>query len=136
MTVPIKKYEVAIGPVTGHNLQGYQSSSHTPSIRMCTYQSTFKFQQQHLGREKAWPPSCFSSYEQLDLRVKREKFVQLTHRAQFKDTGGCSRKGVMKWVEEAKSDPQYYTVHFGCVFGGKGYASKATGQQSHQRYIQ
>ena len=112
-------------------MQGYQSSSHVirrvygcaPISQLSNFNSNI-----WAGKKHGHPADSVSTNSSLDLRVKREKFVQLTHRAQFKDTGGCSRKGVLKRVEGAKSDPWYYTVHFGCVFGGKGYASKATGQ--------
>ena len=79
---------------------------------------------------------CFSSYEELDRRVKeyqKEKFVQLTHRDSR--TLQTARKRVPNRVEGAKSALKYYTVHLACVFGGKRYASKATGQRSRQRYI-
>ena len=60
-----------------------------------------------------------------------ERFVQLIHRDSR--TLEMAKKRVPKRVALAKSDLVYYNIHFACVFGGKKYVKKGTGERPNQR---
>ena len=75
----------------------------------------------------------FSSYKELDEKVKayeKSRHVQLTHRDSR--TLEASRKRVPKRVESANKALVYYSVHLTCVFGGKKYVNRGTGERKLQ----
>ena len=74
----------------------------------------------------------FDSYDDLIFKVKAFKkamSVQLTHRDSR--TLEAAWKRVPKHVEVTKAELIYYSIHFACVFGGKKYKNKGTGQRTH-----
>ena len=74
----------------------------------------------------------FDSYDDLIFKVKAFKkamSVQLTQRDSR--TLEAARKRVPKRVEVTKAELIYYSIHFACVFGGKKYKNKGTGQRTH-----
>ena len=72
----------------------------------------------------------FPSYANLKDKIKQyevERFVQLTHRDSR--TLEMAKKRVPGRVACADKELVYYTIHFACVFGGKKYLRKGTGQR-------
>ena len=79
---------------------------------------------------------CFSSYSDLESKVKsyeKSRSVQLTHRDSR--TLEAARKRVPKRVEGANAELKYYSIHLTCLFGGKKYKSKGSGERVHLRYV-
>ena len=75
----------------------------------------------------------FSSYSDLDAKVKsyeKSRSIQLTHRDSR--TLEAASKRAPKRVEGAKPELKYYSIHLTCVFGGKKYKSKGSGERLHQ----
>ncbi len=76
----------------------------------------------------------FSSYTSLEEKIKqyeKERYVQFAHRDSR--TLEMAKKRAPGRVACAKKELVYYTIHYACVFGGKKYQKKGTGQRSHQR---
>ena len=75
----------------------------------------------------------FNSYQELEDRVKayeESSFIQLYRRDTR--TLAAARKRVPRKVERAKKELVYYSIRFACVFGGKTYQNKSTGQRPRQ----
>ena len=124
MSTPFQNYiEVAIGPVAGRYYCGYWSGS---SVYAPCYE-LWKMTAFVVGEK-------FGSYEDLQKKVdvyQKEKYVQLTHRDSR--TLDAASKRVPKRVEIANKELRYYAVHLACVFGGKKYRNKGSGQRPSQR---
>lgn len=75
----------------------------------------------------------FSSYEQLQAKIKLYECIQLSHRDSR--TLEAARKRAPNRVEGANKNLKYYTIHMVCVFGGKKYKNRGTGQRAYQRYV-
>ena len=76
----------------------------------------------------------FTSYKCLQEKIKQyeaEKCVQFTHRDSR--TLETAKKRVPGRVACANKELVYYTIHYACVFGGKNYQNKGTGQRPHQK---
>ena len=75
----------------------------------------------------------FSTYGDLEDKVKRyEKSaaVQLTHRDSRTLEGMRTR--APNRVKKANSQLVYYSIYLSCVFGGKNYKNKGSGQRGTQ----
>lgn len=78
----------------------------------------------------------FSSYKELEARVKlyeASHSVQLSHRDSRTLQG--AKKRAPHRVAEANSDLLYYTIRLVCIFGGKKYQNRGTGERACQRYV-
>ena len=75
----------------------------------------------------------FSTYHDLQAKVKtyeRLAAVQLTHRNSRTLEGMKSR--APNRVKTANPQLVYYNIYFSCVFGGKKYKNKGSGQRGTQ----
>ena len=75
----------------------------------------------------------FSSYRDLQAKVKtyeKSAAVQLTHRDSRTLEGMKSR--APNRVKTANPQLVYYSIYFSCVFGGKKYKNKGSGQRGTQ----
>ena len=75
----------------------------------------------------------FSTYGELQAKVKvyeRLAAVQLTHRDSRTLEGMKSR--APNRVKEANPQLVYYNIYLSCVFGGKKYKNKGSGQGGAQ----
>lgn len=73
---------------------------------------------------------CFSSYKELEERIQQyedDKYVQLGHKDSRTLEG--AKKRAPKRIESANKDLLYYSIHLTCVFGGKKYKQRSTGQR-------
>ena len=59
-------------------------------------------------------------------------YSQLVHRDSR--TLEAAAKRVPKKVEKANKELVYYTINLTCVFGGKKYQNRGTGERPQQRY--
>jgi len=76
----------------------------------------------------------FSSYSDLEDKVKayeESRSVQLTHRDSR--TLESAQKRVPKRVLGSNPNLKYYSIHYSCLFGGKKYKDKGSGQRVNQR---
>ena len=86
------------------------------------------------------PDSCrfflgelFSSYHDLQTKVKayeKQAAVQLTHR-DLRTLEGMKTRAPNR-VKAANSQLIYYSICLCCVFGGKNYKNKGSGQRGTQ----
>ena len=76
----------------------------------------------------------FSSFMDVERKIKnyeKSKLVQLTRRDSRMLEAAAKR--VPKRVEGAPSELKYYEVQYTCLFGGKVYKSRGSGQRTHQK---
>ena len=79
----------------------------------------------------------FSSYTALESKIKsyeKSRSVQLTHRDSRTLDG--ARKRTPKHVQGAKQELVYFSMHLTCVFGGKKYKMRGTGERNHSRLVE
>ena len=77
----------------------------------------------------------FSSYEQLKAKISAYEDgnnVQLVYNESR--TLEAGKKRAPKRVNKAKRELVYYSLHLTCLFGGKTFHSKGSGQRPHHRY--
>ena len=77
----------------------------------------------------------FSSYEQLKEKIcayEDGNNVQLVYNDSR--TLEAAKKRAPKRVNKAKRELVYYSLHLTCLFGGKTFHSKGSGQRPHHRY--
>ena len=77
----------------------------------------------------------FSSYEQLKEKISAYEDgnnIQLV----YNDTRTleAAKRRAPKRVNKAKKELVYYSLHLTCLFGGKTFHSKGSGQRPHHRY--
>ena len=127
--------EVAIGPVAGYLSQSYRSGSHV--------QPTF-FKRVHTIRDvvamqssdnsfRFFVGESFPTYSDLEAKIRTYEvsaYVQLTHRDSRTLEGMKTR--APNRVKEANPQLLYYSIYLSCLFGGKKYKNKGTGQRGTQ----
>ena len=77
----------------------------------------------------------FSSYEQLKEKINAYEdgnSIQLVYNDSR--TREAATKRAPKRVKKAKRELVYYSLHLTCLFGGKTFHSKGSGQRPHHRY--
>ena len=72
----------------------------------------------------------FHSYSDLEAKVKsyeKSRSIQLTDSRTLEAASKC----VPKLVECAKPKLKYYSIHLMCLFGGKKYKNKGSGERTN-----
>ena len=77
----------------------------------------------------------FSTYEQLKEKIRAYEDgnnIQLVYNDSR--TLEAATKRAPKRISKANKELVYYSLHLTCLFGGKTFHSKGSGQRPHHRY--
>ncbi len=104
------------------------------NVRECTCTCTMQATMASSPRVTFEIGESFHSYSDLEAKVKsyeKSRSIQLTHRDSR--TLEAASKRVPKRVEGAKPELKYYNIHLTCLFGGKKYKNKGSGERTHYK---